>query len=139
MRIKTVKIYWTYPVLYENIFSSIKVSEKGIYYLSRNFGDKETLLYIGKTSNSFYNRLNSHKHWLNLYRGKLFVRLGIIISPKTYDDELITDVESALIYEMQPFENTDKTNGYYYLNECKIVNTGYRGLLPPVISMREHI
>jgi len=139
MRIKTVKIYWTYPVLYENIFSSIKVSEKGIYYLSRNFGDKETLLYIGKTSNSFYNRLNSHKYWLNLYRGKLFVRLGIIISPKTYDDSLITDVESALIYEMQPFENTDKTNGYYYLNECKIVNTGYRGLLPPVISMWEHI
>ena len=139
MRIKTVKIYWTYPVLYENIFSSIKVSEKGIYYLSRNFGDKETLLYIGKTSNSFYNRLNSHKYWLNLYRGKLFVRLGIIISPKTYDDSLITDVESALIYEMQPFENTDKTNGYYYLNECKIVNTGYRGLLPPVISMRGHI
>ena len=139
MRIKTVKINWTYPVLYENIFSSIKVSEKGIYYLSRNFGDKETLLYIGKTSNSFYNRLNSHKYWLNLYRGKLFVRLGIIISPKTYDDSLITDVESALIYEMQPFENTDKTNGYYYLNECKIVNTGYRGLLPPVISMREHI
>ena len=139
MRIKTVKINWTYPVLYENIFSSIKVSEKGIYYLSRKFGDKETLLYIGKTSNSFYNRLNSHKYWLNLYRGKLFVRLGIIISPKTYDDRLITNVESALIYEMQPFENTDKTNGYYYLNECKIVNTGYRGLLPPVISMWEHI
>ena len=139
MRIKTVKINWSYPVLYENIFSSIRVNEKGIYYLSRKFGDKETLLYIGKTSNSFYNRLNSHKYWLNLYRGKLFVRLGIIISPKTYDDNLITDVESALIYEMQPFENTDKTNGYYYLNECKIVNTGYRGLLPPVISMREHI
>jgi len=139
MRIKTVKINWSYPVLYENIFSSIRVNEKGIYYLSRKFGDKETLLYIGKTSNSFYNRLNSHKYWLNLYRGKLFVRLGIIISPKTYDDSLITDVESALIYEMQPFENTDKTNGYYYLNECKIVNTGYRGLLPPVISMREHI
>jgi hypothetical protein len=139
MRIKTVKINWTYPVLYENIFSSIKVSEKGIYYLSRKFGDAETLLYIGKTSNSFYNRLNSHKYWLNLYRGKLFVRLGIIISPKTYDDSLITDVESALIFEMQPFENTDNTNGYYYLNECKIVNTGYRGLLPPVISMREHI
>jgi len=139
MRIKTVKINWTYPVLYENIFSSIKVSEKGIYYLSRKFGDKETLLYIGKTSNSFYNRLYSHKDWLNLYRGKLFVRLGIIVSPKTYDDNLITDVESALIYEMQPFENTDKTNGYYYLNECKIVNIGYKGLLPPVISMREHI
>jgi len=139
MRIKTVKINWSYPVLYENIFSSIRVNEKGIYYLSRKFGDKETLLYIGKTSNSFYNRLNSHKYWLNLYRGKLFVRLGIIISPKTYDDSLITDVESALIYEMQPFENTDKTNGYYYLNECKIVNIGYRGLLPPVISMREHI
>ena len=139
MRIKTVKINWSYPVLYENIFSSTRINEIGLYYLSRKFGEKETLLYIGKTSNSFYNRLYSHKNWLNKYRGKLFVRLGIIVLPKTYDDNLITDVESALIYEMKPFENTDKTNGYYYLNECKIVNIGYKGLLPPVISMREHI
>lgn len=37
---------------------------------------------------------------------------------------------------MKPFENTDKINGYYYLNECTIVNTGYRGLLLSVISMQ---
>ncbi|HZK02155.1 MAG TPA: hypothetical protein VFC96_04750 [Anaerovoracaceae bacterium] len=139
MRAKKVNIDWSYPRTYENIFYSPQIYDIGLHYLSRKYGNNETLLYIGKTSNSFYNRLNSHKYWLNLYRGKLFVRLGIIISPKTYDDSLITDVESALIYEMQPFENTDKTNGYYYLNECKIVNTGYRGLLPPVISMWEHI
>lgn len=139
MRIKTIKINWSYPILYANIFSSNKINDKGIYYLSRKFGDKETLLYIGKTNNSFYNRLYSHKDWLNEYRGKVFVRLGIIVSPKTYDDNIITDVESALIYEMKPFENTDKVNGYHYLTECEIINTGYKGLLPPIISMRNQI
>lgn len=67
------------------------------------------------------------------------VRLGRIVSPKMYDGSIIKDVESALIYEMKPFENTDKVKSYNYLTECKIINTGYKGLLPPVISMREQI
>ncbi len=139
MHIKTIKINWSYPVLYSNIFSSDMINEKGLYYFSRKFGGKETLIYIGKTSNSFYSRLHSHKYWINEYRGKVFVRLGTIVSPKIYDDSIITDMESALIYEMKPFENTDKINGYYYVNECKIINTGYRGLLPCVISMQNQI
>ena len=52
---------------------------------------------------------------------------------------IITDVESALIYEMKPFENTDKLNGYCYFNECKIINTGYRGVLPSVICMEDQV
>lgn len=139
MRLKSVELKWSYPVSYDNIFSSDKIYEKGIYYISRKFGDSETLLYIGKTNDCFYNRLYCHGDWLNQYRGKIFVRLGIIISPKIYDDEVIKDIESALIYEMKPLENTDKVRSYHYLSEYKIINTGYKGLLPLVISMREHV
>lgn len=139
MRIKTIKVNWSYPILYENIFSYGKIYEKGIYYLSRKFGNNETLLYIGKTNNSFFNRLYCHSDWLSEYRGKILVRLGIIISPKNYDDSLITDIESAIIYKLKPIENTDKIKSYTYYNECKILNIGYKGVLPSVLSMREQI
>lgn len=43
MRIKTIKINWSYPILYVNIFSFNKTNEKGIYYLSRKFGYKGLL------------------------------------------------------------------------------------------------
>jgi hypothetical protein len=138
VRIKSIEINWSYPVIYENVFSSNKISEKGIYYISRKFGNKETLLYIGKTSNSFYCRLTNHESWVSQYRGKIYVRLGTIVSPKIYDDSLVTDIESALIFEMKPFENTCKVKSYSCETECKIINTGYKGALPSVVSMQEH-
>lgn len=113
------------------------MSEKGIYYISRKFGNKETLLYIGKTSNCFSNRLRAHEYWINEHRGKILVRLGTIVSPQIYDDSVITDVESALIYGVDTLENTDKTKSYNCWNEYKIINTGYRGILPSIISMRD--
>ena len=139
MRSKSVKVDLSYPVLYENVFHSPRINDIGLYYLSRRFGDNETLLYIGKTSSSFYNRLLSHKEWFEQYKGKRLVRLGIIVQPKNYDDGLIADIESALIHEMQPFENTDKKNWYSFYNMCEITNTGYRGLLPTTIFMKDHI
>jgi hypothetical protein len=140
MRLRTIELKWSYPILYQNIFSyPDRISEKGIYYLSRKFGASETLLYIGKTSNNFCNRLSSHESWLNQHRGKIYVRLGGILFPQNYDNSIITDVESALIYELKPLENTDKTQSYNYTNDLKIINTGYRGVLPAVVSMREQI
>ncbi|MBU5428413.1 hypothetical protein KQI41_18650 [Tissierella pigra] len=138
MSVKTIKIHWSYPIIYQNIFYSDGIYGKGIYYISRKFGNNETLLYIGKTSSSFYNRLSCHKYWIDQYRGKVFIRLGEIISPKCCNDGIITDVESTLIYEMKPIENTDKINGYYYSNLCKIINTGYKGILPTIITMEDH-
>lgn len=140
MRLKTITLKWSYPILYQNIFAyTDRMQEKGIYYLSRKFGNTETLLYIGKTNNNFCNRLSSHESWLNEYRGKIYVRLGIIISPQIYDDSVITDVESALIYELKPVDNTDKTKSYCYTNELKIINAGNKGVLPDVVSIRDHV
>lgn len=139
MRLKNVVVKWRYPVPYETIMNNDAVNELGIYYLSRKHGHNETLLYIGKSHNSIYNRLKSHQLWLGQYRGKIFVRVGLIVSPREYDHQLIVDVESALIHESKPIENTDKIHSYTYTYECKIHNTGYRGKLPTVVSMRNHI
>lgn len=138
MRSRIVKIEWSYPRTYDNIFYSPQINDIGIYCLSRKYGENETLLYIGKTNHSFYSRLSSHQFWFEQYKGKLIVRLGIITQPSKYDNELIEDIESAIIYEIKPLENTDKINGYTCWNVCEIENSGYRGLLPRIIDMRNH-
>lgn len=139
MRSRIVKIDWSYPRIYGNVFYLPQINEVGLYCLSvKSNKGKEDLIYIGKTNHSFYSRLSSHQEWFSLYRGKRLVRLGTITQPKKYDDELITDIESALIYEIKPFENTDKIYGYSCYNVCKIENSGYRGLLPRIIDMRNH-
>ncbi len=139
MQAKKVIIEWSYPRTYDNIFYLPQINEVGLYCLSvKSNKGKEELIYIGKTNHSFYNRLGSHQEWFSLYRGKRLVRLGVIKQPKKYDNELITDIESALIYEIKPFENTDKINGYSCYNVCEIENSGYRGLLPRIIDMRNH-
>lgn len=101
MNIRNVTLEWSYPKLIDNILEDDRIYEKGIYCIYRRFGKNKTLLYIGKTADCFYNRITSHyENWINNYRGKKYVRLGIIISPKNYEDDLIEDIEGALIYEM---------------------------------------
>jgi len=143
MKIKNVKIKWTYPIYYYNVLKYKIASEQGLYQISRLFGKKETLLYIGivKSSNrTFKERLSEHKYWLNKYRGKIKVRLGtiqkkedLIISP-----QLIEDIESILIFESSPFENTQKTYSYSIDEDLQIKNIGYRGFLPKIICSCNH-
>ncbi|NLB17676.1 MAG: hypothetical protein GX825_02830 [Syntrophomonadaceae bacterium] len=140
MRSKIVKIEWSYPRTYDNIFYSPQINDIGLYCLSvKSNKGKEELIYIGKTNHSFYSRLSSHQEWFNLYRGKRLVRLGVIRQPKKYDDELISFVESALILQTGPFENTQSRNSYSYYDdyEYQIINSGYRGILPKTISTKD--
>ena len=78
-----VTLKWQYPCVIENVLIDDRIYERGVYYISRKFGRKETLLYIGKTYISFRDRLLSHienEKFAN-YRGKLLVRLGFIFIP----------------------------------------------------------
>lgn len=137
MLVKKVIIEWSYPRIYDNVFYSPKINGIGLYCLSvKTNKGKEELIYIGKTNHSFYSRLSSHQEWFNLYRGRRLVRLGIIMQPKKYDDKLISFVESALILQTGPFENTQSRNTYSYFDdyEYEITNFGYRGLLPKIIK-----
>lgn len=55
MNIRNVTLDWSYPKLIDNIFTDDRIYEKGIYCIYRIFGKNKALLYIGKTSDCFYN------------------------------------------------------------------------------------
>ena len=58
---KEITIKWSYPKEIDKVLESEAADGIGIYYISRMFGDKETLLYIGKSTASFRSRLENHK------------------------------------------------------------------------------
>ncbi|MCJ8326247.1 MAG: hypothetical protein MJK08_04010 [Campylobacterales bacterium] len=143
MKIKNIKIEWTYPVNYHNALAHRLSSEIGLYQISRLFGENETLLYIGivKSFNrTFKKRLIEHQYWLNEYRGTIKVRFGTIQGKQglTITPQLIEDAESVLIYELNPLENTQKTSGYFINKDLEVENIGYRGFLPKTVSSFTH-
>lgn len=142
MRKKTITLNWSYPVRYSNAYDRENCFRNGIYYISRVFEGKELLIYIGKTIDCFWNRMKSHEEtWLASIKGEKWIRFGSIVSPKVYDNDLIEDIESAIIYEVQPDENWMKTCSYTYRSGyfVSINNTGYRGVLPKIIDSKSHI
>ena len=106
MRDKIIRINWNKALTLEDAIASNLSNTQGLYYISRVFGNKETSLYLGIATqhNTIRNRLKSHsEHWLNLYRGKIFVRLGHIVYPKTPDASIIDHAESAILYEQKKY------------------------------------
>ena len=143
-RPKKVTVDWSKPrSLNKNWYDEILLG-RGLYYLSRKFGKKETLLYIGQTFDCFYNRFIDHDwYWLHTYKGEKRFRLGSITYPTGKTDvemkQLIKDVESVLIYMMKPKENTMGIYSYTPKHLYVVSNTGFIGELPKTISMKEHI
>ncbi len=138
---KVAEIQWSYPRVFESaILTELSQVGWGLYYISRKFGDNETLLYIGLTfDQNFKSRLKSHLNtWMSDYRGTKYIRFGEFIKPRTITKDIIEDVESCFIYELDPVQNKNKTATYSYTNEYKVISSGYRGVIPTEISMKEH-
>lgn len=143
---KKITIKWSYPKEIESILGDERMYDIGIYYITRKFGNKESNLYIGKTTYSFFSRLDCHRwNWLSDYRGKKFVRLGKVISPVNISDEelyqLINDAERTLIYTMgdRLKKNIVSTQTCNPNDRLKITNVGYRGdILPEVFISDEY-
>ena len=57
---RKVRIEWSYPMDINNIIYDERMSDIGLYYITRNFGGHITDLYIGKTTYNFHSRLESH-------------------------------------------------------------------------------
>lgn len=138
---KTIIVKWSYPREFENAKETeLSYEGYGIYCISRKFGGNETILYIGKTDTQFRDRLKSHSTiWLNNYKGEKIVRFGTITQPITVTSEIINDTESAIIYDIKPKHNISKIKSYGYFEEYIILNKGYRGKLPKIIDIRNHI
>ena len=134
---RTIEINWSYPMNFDSILEDTRMSDIGIYYITRNFGGKISDLYIGKTIYSYKSRLESHWwEWIDNYRGKKYVRLGTIVKPKNIQEEdlkqLIVDAESTLIYccRNQLIHNTMCMKSCHTSQRLRILNTGWRGNLP---------
>jgi predicted GIY-YIG superfamily endonuclease len=139
---KSVKLTWSNPTKIDSAlkdYSSIE-SHWGLYCISRIFGRKETILYIGYTFNqSFSQRIHQHnQNWIKTYRGKKIVRFGYFLSPLQITEDLIKDVESCLIFELCPVKNKSKTKSYTPKTELQVLNKGNKLVLPNKISMKDH-
>lgn len=138
----SVVIKWEDALDLDEAIESEKSDSKGLYYISRVFGTKETTLYLGiaTKNNTIRHRLKGHKSWwLKDYRGIIKVRMGKIFYPHMNTDEIIDHAESAILYEQGELfiENTSKTKSYTYNNLYCIKNVGDIFELKPIINMME--
>ncbi|ABR48422.1 hypothetical protein Amet_2264 [Alkaliphilus metalliredigens QYMF] len=126
---------WFGPYDLERIQLYDLAFDKGIYMISRIWGEKETLLYIGRTKREFQKRLKEHDVWIKQYRGQIKIRLGLImLHPDTkFSEKLLADVEALLIILNKTVENTSNTSTYSG-RALTINNTGRRGLLDKRIT-----
>ena len=59
---RKITIEWPYPIEIEDILYDERMSDIGIYYITRRFGNHISDLYIVKTVYSYGSRLESH-YW----------------------------------------------------------------------------
>ena len=140
-RTRKIQIEWSYPIKVDSALTKERcIQSFGIYYISRKFGNKETLLYIGLTLHqNFINRiLQHHKNWMDDYRGEKYIRFGEFPIGKPVTRDMIEDIESCIIFELQPIHNINKKSSYTCKNEYEILNTRYRGVIPKEISTKNH-
>ena len=76
---------------------------------------------------------------MNDYRGEKYIRFGEFPLGKSITKEMIEDVESCIIFEMQPTHNIYKKSSYTYNNKYQVSNRGYRGLMPREINTNNHL
>ncbi len=138
-----VKIKWQKAMTIDEAIADDSSDTRGLYYISRVFGKKETTLYLGIAThkNTIRHRLRAHKSWwLKEYRGTIKVRIGKIIYPYANIDEVIDHAESAILYEQKDLflENTAKIKSYSYNTEYCIENIGDIFELKPIIDMLKH-
>lgn len=145
LKYKKITIEWSYPKEFDRILQYECMNDIGIYYITRKFGNSVSNLYIGKTTYSFFSRLDCHRwNWISSYRGTKYVRLGRIVSPQNVSGEelkqLINDAERTLIFTMRDvlIKNKVSTQTSYPRYRLKINNVGYRGdILPEVFISDE--
>ncbi len=140
---KEIEIRWTYPKEMNAAWDSDESMGRGIYQITRVFGQSETLIYVGlvkKRGRHFYLRLNEHWSWMEKMRGTVNIRFGRIVNDgdMRITEKLIETIEGALICEHEPRRNICKINSYFAHRELIIWNTGYRGFMNQIVDTRDH-
>jgi hypothetical protein len=141
---RVVHIDWSYPKAWGSALSSLEASGLGIYQIYRTFGWCDKLLYIGIVKSDrrdFYVRMNEHqKDWLHEKRGELYLSFGTVRGfrgcPLT--PQLLEEVEGAIIFTIEPPENTMKKSSYTLRDDLIVKSFGYRCDVPKQIDTSEH-
>lgn len=139
MLMTTVYIKWFGPYSLESFYNKEIAQNLGVYAIYRVYGGKETLLYIGKTSRSFFQRISEHnKDWLCNVKGQIKIRLGLLGFPNggKFSKQKLADVESLLILWHLPTENTTSTVYYRGRNNLEVYNYGRKGQIIQKISTK---
>ncbi len=149
MRDKIIRIQWSEPLLLHDAIKSDIAQKQGLYYITRFWGKNESSIYLGKATklNTIKHRLESHRDsWISNYRGKIYVRMGMIVYPRTSDvyekEKLIDHAERAILYDKAHSklfpENIQNRKGYTYTDLYRIENEGDIFQLKSSIRMQEH-
>lgn len=141
---RLVHVEWSYPKIWASALDSNDANDLGVYQIYRNFGGADSLLYIGLVKSDrrdFYTRMNEHrKEWLYEKRGAIYLSFGHVRGfrglPLT--EQLIEEVEGAIIYATQPIENTMKKRSYSRREDLIVKSSGYRGDVPKQIDTTDH-
>lgn len=136
----TVHIRWYGAYSIDSFFTKDISLYSGIYAIYNVIGEKETLLYIGKTNRSYFLRISEHnKTWLCNVKGVIKIRVGLLELPNggRHSVKRLADVESLLILWHTPKENTTCTVYYRGRFDLEVINLGRRGLIDRSVSAIE--
>ena len=136
-RPKSITIYWSKPVLWEERNDSSGIDNgPGVYAISRVFGGKETPLYIGETKRTtFSKRMDEHviahevgKEDFLFKRGTKYVRFGHIDNIDKYEDlemkRILRNTETHLIWKYGPICNRKQKKTSTIWKQLDISNRG---------------
>ena len=147
---REIEIDWKYPRDYCNIDEHPFADCLGLYYISRIWGGKETVIYVGETLQAFKERIKQHNRCSDKYtqtRGKLIVRLGTIPNSFNFGNmnkkHFMMTLESAIIQNIKDKEgvrlfNNRQVKKYTYHYDLDIHNTGYRGKIDEILLTEKY-
>lgn len=145
---RQVEIRWSRPCRWDARTGSLSAPQdamsSGIYQLTRSWAGTESLLYIGivwSDARTMLKRMAEHREtWLGTLRG-INYRFGQVVPLRglTRDRYLLETIEGALVYELQPPENTSKKTTYSMWADLVIDNGSDCGPLPRYIDTTTHL
>lgn len=150
-QVTVINIAWE-KIAFDYSFETIKhIEGKGIYQIYGHhpaYG-QEALLYIGEAKNSFKQRLDNRREFIESCAVPAHIRLGRLLRPDNPNDklewdinrwesgELISKVEEMLICAHAPAFNKQNNAGLYVAGleeHVLVLNWGDRGSLVPEVS-----
>lgn len=146
-------VHWYGPYKYdpENEIYLPNIHSNNVLYMicgTHGLYGKSVPLYIGKTEQGVEARLSQHK-WINSEPDPVQVYTACIgefvswehsssveeYNPDELEEQIITQIESLLIYVHQPVYNRQsKQGGIKFNNHISVFNTGRRSTLLPEVS-----